>query len=112
MLAPVAKTKADVTPAEATPKEIPNEATPTVPVNQETSPDGEPSPAGFPPPGTADKAPRARSKHRLVLKAVSDVKKVRAAASKPAPARSEQAGKKSKAAFEEFGPPPAATQRK
>ena len=68
-------------------------ATPPAPERQAAPLDTDPANPNLPPPANAEnsllddkgKSPRTKTKHRLVLKAVSEVKKLRATAAKPAP---------------------------
>jgi serine/threonine protein kinase len=62
----------------------PVNAAPPAPDNPAALPDSAPTNAGPPPPATGEARPRAKSKTRLVLKAVSDVKELRSTAGKPA----------------------------
>ena len=60
-----------------------NTTTPPPPEKQATPLDSEPTKPAAPAPVDDDQQPRTKKKHRLVLKAVSDVKELRTAAAKP-----------------------------
>jgi len=60
-------------------------APPPAPEKPATALDTEPIEPNLPPPADDGKSPRIKTKHRLVLKAVSDVKELRSKAAKPAP---------------------------
>jgi serine/threonine protein kinase len=55
------------------------------PEKQATPPGSDPTTPTVPAPTDEDPAPRTKKRHRVVLKAVSEVKELRAAAAKPAP---------------------------